>query len=99
MILSHQKQISQQLVKEADLLKQQLKNPAQHRLRELIIELEVILLQIANLETTNDLTGIELIKSGIDRNGILLKINLEEMKESNRKDKTLLEEQKRHQQI
>ena len=83
------------MVKEAGLLKQQLKTPAQHRLRELIIELEVILLQIANLETANDLTGIELIKSGIDRNGILLKINLEEMKESNQKKKSLSKEQKK----
>jgi hypothetical protein len=77
--LPYQQQISQELVREANLLKEELNDPAQQQLLDLIEDLEIILLQIANLESEYDLTGIELVKSGVDRRGILLKINLEEM--------------------
>ncbi|UCE08401.1 MAG: hypothetical protein JSW07_10430, partial [bacterium] len=77
--LPYQKQISQDLVNEANFIKGELTDPAQQQLRELIEDLEIILLQIANLESEHDLSGIELVKSGVDRRGILLKINLEEM--------------------
>ena len=45
-------------------------------------DLEVILLQIANLETEYDLPTIEMVKSGVDRRGVLLKINIEEMRKN-----------------
>ena len=77
--LPYQKQISQNLVNEASFLKEELTAPAQQQLRDLIEDLEIILLQIANLESEHDISGIELVKSGVDRRGILLKINLEEM--------------------
>jgi hypothetical protein len=77
--LPYQKQISQNLVNEASFLKEELDAPAHQQLRDLIEDLEIILLQIANLESEHDLSGIELVKSGVDRRGILLKINLEEM--------------------
>ncbi len=79
--LPYQQQISQELVREANLLKEELNDPAQQQLLDLIEDLEIILLQIANLESEYDLTGIELVKSGVDRRGILLKINLEEMQQ------------------
>lgn len=79
--LPYQKQISKELVQEASLLKEELNEPAQRQLRELISDLEVILLQIANLESEYNLAGIELVKNGVDRRGILLKINLEKMQE------------------
>ncbi len=79
--LPYQKQISRELVQEANVLKDDLNNPGQHQLRDLVEDLRIILLQIANLETEHDLTGIELVKSGVDRRGILLKINLEEMQD------------------
>ena len=66
-------------VKEAAFLKTELTSPDQQRLHNLIADLEVILLQIANLESQIDVDGIEMVKSGVDRRGILLKINLEEM--------------------
>lgn len=73
--------VSRDLVQEAGYLKNALEsNPRQRRLRELVGDLEVILLQIANLEAENDVSGIELVKSGVDRRGILLKINLEEIR-------------------
>lgn len=73
--------LSRNLVQEAGYLKNALESdPRQRRLRELVSDLEVILLQIANLEAENDVSGIELVKSGVDRRGILLKINLEEIR-------------------
>jgi hypothetical protein len=73
----HQQRISEKLVSEARFLKDNVPN---RRLVSLISDLEIILMQIANLESEMDINGIELIKSGIDRQGILLKINLEEIK-------------------
>jgi hypothetical protein len=77
--IPYQKQISQDLVQEADYLKDQLTDPAQQQVRELIINLEMILLQIANFENVNDLVAIDVVKSGVDETGILLKINLDMM--------------------
>jgi hypothetical protein len=77
--LSRKKEISEELIQEASVLKRDLNAPSQRRLKELVSDLEVILVQIANLEEQNDLPQIELVKSGVDRKGILLKINLEEM--------------------
>jgi len=51
-------------------------------LRLLVSDLEVILLQIANLESEHNLSTIEMVQSGVDRRGILLKINLEEMRQT-----------------
>jgi hypothetical protein len=79
--MPYQKQISRELIQEASSLKEELNDPAQRQLRELIEDLKITLLQIANLESEHDLAGIELVKSSVDRRGILLKINLEKMQE------------------
>ena len=52
----------------------------QNQIYNLISDLEVILLQIANLESEYNLPAIEMVKNGVDRKGILLKINIEEMR-------------------
>jgi len=80
-----QKKLSRELVNEAGDLKGSLKSPSERRLRDLIADLETILLQIANLESEQDLTAVELVKQGVDRKGVLLKINLTEMGRSGRK--------------
>ncbi len=77
--LPQQKRLSRALVNEAGSLKNDLKAPADKRLRELIGDLETILVQIANLESANDLDAVELVKKGVDEKGIFLKINLTEM--------------------
>jgi len=77
--LPYQKQISQQLVTQAGKLKSDLRDPRQRRLRELVADLETILLQIANLETENDLEAVEFVKQGVENRGVLFKINLSEM--------------------
>jgi hypothetical protein len=80
LILPYKKQLSRELVQEAYLLKQELSGVHQLRLQKLVADIEMILLQIANLEETQDLPAVEMIRSSVDRKGILLKINLEEMK-------------------
>ncbi len=74
-----QKRLSRELVNEAGNLKSDLKAPAEKRLRELVADLETILVQIANLESANDLDAVELVKRGVEEKGIFLKINLTEM--------------------
>jgi len=77
--LPYQKQVSQELVTQAGKLKSDLRDPRQRRLRELVADLETILLQIANLETENDLEAVEFVKQGVENRGVLFKINLSEM--------------------
>jgi hypothetical protein len=78
--LVHEKQTSHELIHEASLVKTDLKDPKDRRLKELVSELEIILLQIANLEEQNNLQAVEMVRSGVDRKGVLLKINLEQMR-------------------
>jgi len=85
--LPYQKQISKELVKEAGFLKEELAKSDQERLENLISSLEVILLQIANLESENDLDAIELVRDSIDNRGILMEINLSDIRLSTKKGK------------
>jgi hypothetical protein len=78
--LPYQKQVSRELVQEASFLKKELAESDQERLEKLIASLEIILLQIANLESENDLDAIELVRDGIDRRGILMEINLSDLR-------------------
>lgn len=83
--LAREREVSRDLMAEAAVLKHDLDSPEQRRLRQLVSDLEIILLQIANLETQRDLPQIELVRSGVDRTGILLKINVEQMRMADRK--------------
>lgn len=85
--LPNQQQISRQLVQEASLLKRDLAASDQKRLQNLIADLEVILLQIANLESENDFEAIELLKDGVNTKGILMEINLSSLRKSMNKGK------------
>jgi len=82
-----QKLVSRELVNEASGLKSDLKDPAQKRLRELVSDLETILIQIANLDSANDLSAVEFVKRGAESRGIMLKINLAEMEQSGQDDR------------
>ncbi|HSA95662.1 MAG TPA: zf-HC2 domain-containing protein [Acidobacteriota bacterium] len=77
--LDGKKAVSRTLAAEAPALRGALKEPGERRLRELVTDLEVILMQIANLEAGQDLEGVDLIKQGVDRRGIFLKIDLDRM--------------------
>jgi hypothetical protein len=82
-----QKRVSRELVREAGYLKTQFSEPSQKRMRELVTDLEVILLQIANLEQQQGLAAVELVKQGVDERGILFKINLSEIWRDAQKNK------------
>jgi hypothetical protein len=72
----YQQQVSRELVQEASLLKEELSGRRHRRLQELVSDLEVILLQIANLEEESDISAIELVQDGVKSRGILFKIHL-----------------------
>ena len=72
--------VSQQLLREAGALKPALQKSRERRLGQLVNDLEVILMQIANLESREDIRGIEIIRNGVERQGVLFKINLEEIR-------------------
>ncbi|GJQ19999.1 MAG: hypothetical protein HBSIN02_03540 [Bacteroidia bacterium] len=78
--LAREQEISRSLVTEAANLRQELTAADEQRLKQLIAELEVILLQLANLEQTADIPALEIIRGGVERQGLLLKINLEQMR-------------------
>jgi hypothetical protein len=80
--LSTQKQMSRELILQAPVIKANLKGPERRRLTQLVSDLELILLQIANLEAESDVPEIELVKSGVDHKGVLFKINVEQMRMS-----------------
>ncbi|MGD8539962.1 MAG: hypothetical protein PVI66_14700 [Candidatus Aminicenantes bacterium] len=74
--LPYQQQVSRELVQEASWLKEELSGRRQRRLQELVSDLEIILLQIANLEADSDISAIELVQDGVKSRGILFKIHL-----------------------
>ncbi len=78
--LPYQKQVSKELVKEASFLKKELADSDQERLENLVSSLEIILLQIANLESENDLDAISFVRDGIEKRGILMEINLTDLR-------------------
>ncbi len=87
--LPHQQKLSRELVSEASFLKQRIADSDQRHLQDLITDLEVILLQIANLESENDFEAIELVKKGVDSRGILLQIYVTDFRQSTKiRDKT-----------
>lgn len=77
--MDRRKSIAGGLIQEASVLKSNLSNADQQRLSELISDLEVILLQIANLESEFDIPEIEMVKNGVDRKAIFFKIDVENM--------------------
>ena len=81
--LARQKRVSNQLAKEAAVLKRGLEQsagPEDRRLARLISDLEVILLQIANLEAESDPAAVDIIKLGVQSQGLIFQINLGQLR-------------------
>jgi hypothetical protein len=78
-LTSHQK-ISRQLVDQGSILAVSLNKPDQQRTRQLIEDLQIILMQLANTELKPGVPVVELVKKGVSEKSILLKINLEAMR-------------------
>jgi hypothetical protein len=74
-----QRAMSRVLVRESQEISSGLTDPSQQQLRDLVSDLGLILIQIANLESKQSVEGVEIVKGGVERNGILFKINLEEI--------------------
>jgi hypothetical protein len=81
--VAYSRKVSGELIQEGRVLESTLTSPEQRKLRRLVSDLQIILLQIANLEEEHDLPEIEMVKSGAERTGILLQINLELMRAKN----------------
>lgn len=82
--LSRHQQVSRQLIQQAVYFKTALRRPEQEQLRRLIHDLEVVLLQLANIEVKPGVPAVELIKKGVYQRSILFKINVEEIRAMNR---------------
>jgi len=78
--LGHQQEVSRKLITQGQILAIALNRPNQQQMRQLVEELGVILLQLANVEVKPGVPAIELVRKGVDDKSILLKINLEEMR-------------------
>lgn len=79
-----EKERSRELVAQAASLRADLTDPKQRRLRNLVSELELIMMQIANLETAGDLEAVELISSSVNDQDVMLKINLEKIRNADK---------------
>jgi len=71
------------LVREASTLRDDLPGGDNRRLRELVTELQLVLREIANLESQNDQKAVQIIRNRVDREGVLLKIDVEQMRDQN----------------
>ncbi|MBT8400870.1 MAG: hypothetical protein KJO98_10365, partial [Rhodothermia bacterium] len=63
-------------------LKPSLEDARMRRLHELVSEIEMIMIQIANLEAEYDMPAVDMVREGVERKGLLFKINVEEMRQS-----------------
>lgn len=70
------------LVAEGQRIRDDLTRPEDRRLRELVGQLEMILREIANLEAGSDLDAVEMIRNRVDREGVLLQIDLRQMRDA-----------------
>ena len=73
--LSVERQRSRELIREARFLKSR---PMDLRSAKLIDDLERILIELANIEETNDLSNVEIIRGGIHQENLLFKIRMAE---------------------
>ena len=89
-LLVRQREVSRMLVRESADLSSKLTDPSQRQLRELVSDLGLILVQIANLESKHQEQGVEIVKSGVEQNGVLFRINLEEIERATRTSKSMV---------
>lgn len=80
--LQKQQEISKKLLTQAVEIKAGLNSPQQQQMKKLVSDIEMILVQIANLDPGDDSFGIELVKEGVETKSIILKINIQKLKEN-----------------
>jgi hypothetical protein len=84
--LTYQKSMARHLVQETGKLKAGLSNGTDRKLALLLQDLELILLQIANLEDSHDLDNIEIIREGVNKRSILFKIQINTLDRDEKQD-------------
>ena len=72
-----QKQRAGELVRTASSVRE---GTDDRRVQELVGQLELILREIAHLDEGTDVASVEVIRSRVSREGVLLRINLEQMR-------------------
>lgn len=83
------RKLSRELINQSNQLKSELDPSEQQRMISLINDLEIVLLQIANMDSTHDLNTLEMIQVSVKQRSILFKLNLqdiEKLKTENRKN-------------
>jgi len=78
--LPGQKKASRSLVQSAAVLRSDLSKAKERRLENLVGALQTILMQIANLESENDLDAVRIVRAGMEGRDILFQINMAEMR-------------------
>lgn len=81
--ISAQAAASGQLVEEARILKEALSRHEDRKIHQLVADLEILLMQIANLEKTEQSEGLALLRQGVERHSIMLKLDLEATRSKN----------------
>ncbi len=71
------REISRELLRESPVLQERLGDANQVRLAALLSELDIILIQIANIDERHETQDLELIRAGMERKDLLFKIGLE----------------------
>jgi hypothetical protein len=79
-----QRERASMLVREASSLREDLPGSDNRRLRELVTSLQLILREIANLENQSDLDAVKIIRNRVDREGVLLQIDVEQMRDDDK---------------
>lgn len=96
--LPYQQKVSKKLLRRAGWIKNKfaavkglplLQHKRYRQLKELVTDLEIILLQVANLESGTDISTIELVKNGVNIRGVLFKMQLTDFRQFiNKKNKS-----------
>lgn len=96
--LPYQQEVSKKLLRRAGWIKNEfaavnglpsLHHKRYRQLKELVTDLEIILLQVANLESGADISTIELVKNGVKIRGVLFKMQLMDIRQFiNKKNKS-----------
>jgi hypothetical protein len=77
--LGRRRTMSRALAAEAPALRRALADGGEKKLRDLVADLEVIMMQIANLGAGQDIEGVEIVKQGVDQKDLFLRIDLDRM--------------------
>jgi hypothetical protein len=77
--MGRRRTMSRDLAAEAPALRRALADGGEKKLRDLVGDLEVIMMQIANIGAGQDIEGLELVKQGVDQRGIFLRIDLDRL--------------------